>query len=375
MLSRRAEQDVAAGERSRRLVDPELLGAAEGDFAARFGLDDAVLTRSGSEGFLAVLLALEVAYGDEVVLPVSICQTMVNAVLLAGAVPVLADCNADLSLSVEDLERRLSARTRVVVCHHPHGLAVDLGPVEAALGRRRDIALVDDAAQALGAHRGGEPVGRRGDFSLFSFAAGKPLAAGVGGLVAARGRRLTERLRAVTRIGLAGYPDDRCLGSSSVPTGDEARHLRQRLRTFDADLERRVAKAEAASRGLLGIGPVVGGDSIGARPYAHVFQRLIVELPTSGDAGVYAAWIDRLRGALPRRLHRAVQETVPRPPHATDFLNRRYRQIGRPELCDPEGRRYPTWNRCRHRYLYLRCDDRVGAADLDRICRTCAATA
>src|SRR5690606_28647051 len=99
--------------------DPDWVRAAEAEFAECLELPNPILVRSAAEGFLNLLCALELGPGDEVVLPVSMCQTMVNAVWLAQAVPVLADCDAYLGIDIDDLHRRLSPATRVVVMHHP----------------------------------------------------------------------------------------------------------------------------------------------------------------------------------------------------------------------------------------------------------------
>src|SRR5688572_20076859 len=106
--------------------DRKALRTLEHRLQALFGFKAPLVSRSASEGFLCVLLAWGIGPHDEVVLPVSICHSMTNAVLMAGATPVFADCDENLALCVDAMLASITPRTRCVVAHHPFGMATSM---------------------------------------------------------------------------------------------------------------------------------------------------------------------------------------------------------------------------------------------------------
>jgi DegT/DnrJ/EryC1/StrS aminotransferase family protein len=362
-------------------------GALERRLGAALGMDDAVLCRSGRDGFLGLLLALELAPDDEIILPVSICQTMVNAVLIAGALPVLADCRPDLALCPADLARRVTPATRGIVAHHPHGAACRLDDIR-AVARAAGALLVEDCAQAAGAFIDGAPVGQLGDVALHSFAPDKPLTAGSGGLVAARDPALAARLRAALRVGSPGHPDDQALGIDSLPRAPELAAIARALDTFPGDVAARIAKAEAmidamtetmtetmiaampgATPGaIVGAvtpwGRIVGRELAGHRPRAHVFHRVIVELPGCHARADVARVLAELRRTTPPALHAVVQDAVPVPPHRTPHVARAYHRRGRPAPGDDAG--LPGWRAIERSYVFLRTSAQLSIDELRR---------
>jgi hypothetical protein len=348
------------------------VGALEDRLGALLDLDAPVLCRSGHEGFLCLLLALEVEPHDEIVLPVSICQTMVNAVLVAGALPVLADCRPDLSLCPADLERRLTSASRVIVAHHPHGAACRLGEIR-RLASTAGVLLLEDCAQSPGVFVDGAPVGRLGDVVLHSFAHDKPFCAGVGGLIAAHDPALAQRLRAAARVGSPGHPDDRALGLDSMPRATERDRIARALETFPDDVQARVGKAEAMIAGIGPWGRVVGGELAGRHPREHVFHRVVVELEGCRERLAVERVLSEYRRITPESLHAVVQESVPTPPHRTPYLDRRYRRRSRAELCDPAGAGFPGWRGIESSYLFLRTSARFAEDELLRAVSTLAA--
>jgi dTDP-4-amino-4,6-dideoxygalactose transaminase len=359
----------------------DLAGTLERQLGAALGVDAPVLCRSGRDGFLGLLLALEVTPDDEIVLPVSICQTMVNAVLLAGALPVLVDCRPDLSLCPADLARRITLATRVIVAHHPHGAACRLDDVRAAADAA-DAILVEDCAQAAGAFAGGVPVGRCGDAVLYSFAHDKPLGAGGGGLVAARDPRIATRLRAALRVGSPGHPDDRALGVDSLPREPELAAIARAVERFPDDIATRVRKAEemidTMVEGMAAIGPwgrVVGHELAGRRPSAHVFHRVVVELCDCRSRADVARVVAEVRRTTPPALHTVVQDAVPIPPHRTPHVERCYRRRGRAAPGGAEGADFPGWRAIERSYVFVRTSSELTAGDLTQVAAALSAAA
>jgi dTDP-4-amino-4,6-dideoxygalactose transaminase len=143
------------------------------------GVREAVL---GSSGSLALELALRscgVGRGDEVVIPTFCCSAVVSPVLAVGATPVLADVGEELDLTVETVGAVLTRKSKAVIVPHLFGNPADIAAI-IALVRDKNIRVIDDAAQALGATLLGRPVGSFGDAGILSFGSGK-VCFGLGG--------------------------------------------------------------------------------------------------------------------------------------------------------------------------------------------------
>lgn len=133
-------------------------------------------------GSLALELALRecgVRSGDEVIIPSFCCSTVVPPILAVGATAVLADIGNELNLTAHTVEAALTRKTRAVVVPHLFGNPADIAPI-VALARARDLRVIEDAAQALGATIDDKPAGSFGDFGVLSFGAAK-VCAGLGG--------------------------------------------------------------------------------------------------------------------------------------------------------------------------------------------------
>jgi dTDP-4-amino-4,6-dideoxygalactose transaminase len=120
-----------------------------------------------------------VAEGDEVVIPTFCCTAVLPPVLRAGAIPVLADVGAELNITAATVEAALTEKTKAIIVPHLFGNPADIVAI-ASLARGKDIRVIDDAAQALGATIYGRPVGGFGDAGILSFG-GEKVCSGIGG--------------------------------------------------------------------------------------------------------------------------------------------------------------------------------------------------
>jgi dTDP-4-amino-4,6-dideoxygalactose transaminase len=125
------------------------------------------------------LRACKVERGDEVVIPTFCCTAVVAPILAAGATPVLADVGEELNLTVETVRPVLTQKTRAIIVPHLFGNPADIEGI-AELAARKNIRVIDDAAQALGATIDGRPVGSFGDAGILSFGSEK-VCFGLGG--------------------------------------------------------------------------------------------------------------------------------------------------------------------------------------------------
>jgi dTDP-4-amino-4,6-dideoxygalactose transaminase len=140
---------------------------------------EALLCGSGSLALEIALRACEVTRGDEVVIPTFCCSAVVPPILTVGATPVLADVGEELNLTVDRIGAVITQKTKAIIVPHLFGNPADIGSI-IELARQKNIRVIDDAAQALGATIDGRPVGSFGDAGILSFGSEK-ICSGLGG--------------------------------------------------------------------------------------------------------------------------------------------------------------------------------------------------
>ena len=178
----------------RCLISGQIIGGPEltelrSQIIANLGVDDALLCGSGSLALEIALRACDVKQGDEVVIPTFCCAAIVPPILTVGAIPVLADVGDELNLAVETVEPVLTRKTKAIVVPHLFGNPAEIGAI-VELAHRRNICVIDDAAQALGATIDGQPVGSFGDAGILSFGKEKICFGLGGGAAVYRGKEL-----------------------------------------------------------------------------------------------------------------------------------------------------------------------------------------
>jgi dTDP-4-amino-4,6-dideoxygalactose transaminase len=170
----------------------------------------------GSTGLYALFRALEQERGPgDVLIPEICCESVALAALYAGLTPRLVDCDRDtLCLSLESVERSLSPATRAVVVVYIFGNLVDPMPF-ARLREGHGFVLVEDLAQAVGGRLAGGEVGRRGDFTLLSFAPDK-IVSGEGGALVQRTALDIDPAYEAAAGSLPAAPSDRVLRQKAL---------------------------------------------------------------------------------------------------------------------------------------------------------------
>lgn len=164
-------------------------------FRERLGAAEVVGVNSATAGLHIALHALGIKAGDEVIVPSITWASTSNVVELLGAQTVFADVDA-ATLQIDPIEvgRLLSPRTRAIVPVHYAGAPADLDAIHAAVAGH-DVAIVEDAAHALGARYRGRDIGGRGSICVFSFHPIKNITTGEGGMVTCDDPGLAERMR------------------------------------------------------------------------------------------------------------------------------------------------------------------------------------
>lgn len=185
----RAVKDFRAGGRSVETLEAEI--------GRHFGARHVALVSSGTAALVISLRALKAQQPGrtEVVIPAYTCFSVPAAVVKAGLKPVLCDINpSTFDLDEAGLERAIGANTLAVVAHHLFGIASDIDRVRARCAPL-GIAVIEDAAQAMGIEVGGRALGTLGDIGLFSLGRGKHLTCGSGGVILTKSDALAGAIR------------------------------------------------------------------------------------------------------------------------------------------------------------------------------------
>lgn len=166
--------------------------AFEAELAGRMGVAYGHLCSSGTAALSIALAACGIGAGDEVVVPPFTFVATVEAVILAGAVPVFAEIDETLCLDPASIASVITDRTRAVIPVHMCGAPARIDEIK-ALCDRRGLVLIEDACQALGGTLKGRPLGTFGRMGCFSFDAVKTVTCGEGGAVITDDRDLYLR--------------------------------------------------------------------------------------------------------------------------------------------------------------------------------------
>ncbi len=185
----------------------------ESELAAFCGTRSAIAVANGTAALHLALLAVGCGPGDEVLVASLNFVAVANVIGHVGATPVFCDVTSPLDLNVDpaDLESAVTPATKAIVVMHYGGHPCRMDAIR-AIANRHGLAVVEDAAHALGARWQGRPCGSLGDIGCFSFFANKNLATGEGGMLVTDDERLAARLRLLRSHGMTALTWDRHRG-------------------------------------------------------------------------------------------------------------------------------------------------------------------
>ena len=172
--------------------------AFERAVADYLGAKHAVGVNSGTSALHLALIAAGIGPGDKVLIPSLTFIATAWAALYVGAIPVLCDIDADsATIDVSDAEHRVDRAVKAIIPVHLYGQPANMDAVM-ELAARHSLAVIEDAAQAIGARYRGHSIGTIGELGCFSFYPGKNLgAAGEGGLVVTADAAKAQRIRSL----------------------------------------------------------------------------------------------------------------------------------------------------------------------------------
>jgi len=231
------------------------VAAFEKDFARYTGSAHAIGVNSGTSALHLALLAAGIGPGDEVItVPFTFVATTA-AIGYTGAKPVFADIDpVSFTMDPKQIEAAITPRTKAIMPVHLYGQPADMDPI-LEIARRRNLILIEDAAQAHGARYKGRPVGSIGDIGCFSFYPGKNLGAyGEGGAVVTNDPAFNRTIRMLRDWGAESKYQHVLKGYNYRLEGIQGAVLRVKLPHLDAWTKARQSHAVRYNQLLEGTG-------------------------------------------------------------------------------------------------------------------------
>ena len=282
------ERGVLRVLRSKWLSTGPVTERFEKAFSEYLGGGHAIAVSNGTAALHLALASLGIREEDEVILPSLTFVATANAVLYVGAKPVFADIIGfdDLTISPQEIETRITPRTKAIVVMHYGGYPCDM-PSIMDIAKRRGLYVVEDAAHAPGAEYQGKKCGILGEIGCFSFFSNKNLVTGEGGMVVTRHKEWAEKVRRMRSHGMEALSWDKYRGHlSSYDISGLGYNYRTteiqsalglvQLKKLDGNNKKRKRLVEIYQRELQG----VGGISIPflmfkGNPSYHLFPILL----------------------------------------------------------------------------------------------------
>jgi dTDP-4-amino-4,6-dideoxygalactose transaminase len=293
-------------------------------FARYCGVGHCVGVANGTDALFIALKALGIGPGDEVITVANSFVATSEAIRMAGAQVVFVDIDpATCNMAVDQIEKKITRKTKAIIPVHLYGQPADMGPI-AALAKTHGLKIVGDAAQAHGAQYKGQPIAKLADITCFSFYPGKNLGAyGDAGALVTDNEEWAAAARMFANHGRTKKYDHDLEGVNSRLDGLQAAILNVKLRHIEQWTEQRRANAYRYNEALKGLGLVTPKELDNVRAVYHLY---IVRVP------------DGKREALQQHLNEAGISTGIHYPIALPYLNA-YKHLGHTEKDFPESLR------------------------------------
>ena len=265
--------------------------------AARHQVDHALATTSCTAALHLATMALDLGPGDEVIVPAFTWVTSAHSAEYVGAKAVFADVDpATFNIDPQALEAAITPRTKAIVAVHLFGLSAPMDEIM-AIAKRHNLAVIEDAACAIGTTYKGKPIGGIGDLGCFSYHPRKAITTGEGGMVTTNDADLARRVTSLRNHGTTGLPPEDPTAKHPYTMGLFGM-LGYNLRL--SDIQAAVGVAQFAKLEAL----LAERRQRAERYLALLADRSDIALPTAGDFSghTYQSFVIRiLDGGRPRR--------------------------------------------------------------------------
>ena len=200
---------------SRWLTMGEITHQFETQFCNYINVKHAFAVSNGTTALHLANVVLGIGPGDEVIVPSLTFIASVNSIIYTGATPVFADVVSedDLTISPQDIERKITDKTKAILVVHYGGYSCQMEEIMSLAGRY-NLLVIEDAAHAPGAKLNGTWCGVFGECGCFSFFSNKNLATGEGGILVTNRDDLAERIKLIRSHGMTSLSFDRYRGHS-----------------------------------------------------------------------------------------------------------------------------------------------------------------
>ena len=188
-----SKSDIAKGVKvlkSKQITMSKETKIFEKNFARKVGAKYALMVNSGSSANLIALFSSinplqnnPLKKGDEVIIPAICWSTSLWPIIQAGLKPIFVDVDLDtLNISIKDLEKKITKKTKAIMCVHILGLPTDMAKIQSTC-KKRKLILFEDTCESLGTTYNKKHLGTFGDYGMYSFYYSHQITSGEGGMV------------------------------------------------------------------------------------------------------------------------------------------------------------------------------------------------
>lgn len=172
----------------------------EDKFAERVNRKYGIAVCNGTAALEAAVIALDLEPESEIILPSFTIISCASAIVRAGLKPVVVDSDSSTwNMNPENIEKKITSKTKAIMIVHIYGLPVDIDPV-LKIAKKYNLKIIEDAAEMHGQSYKGQPCGSFGDISTFSFYPNKHITTGEGGMIVTNDYNLAEKSRSLRNL-------------------------------------------------------------------------------------------------------------------------------------------------------------------------------
>ncbi len=239
---------------------------------------ECVAVNSGTSALHVALLSLGIGTGDEVIVPSFTFAATTNSVALTGAKPVFVDIDhRTYNIDPSKIESAISDKTKAIMVVHLYGLPADMKLIK-QIASRKNLLLIEDAAQAHMAEIDGEKVGTFGDAAAFSFYPTKNMTAGEGGMIVIKDLEAAKKARLLRNQGMAVRYQNEIVGFNLRMTDIHAAIGIEQLKNLSKWTEKRQQNALQLSREITEVKtPFVPNG------FSHVYHQYTIRIENKRD--------------------------------------------------------------------------------------------
>ena len=186
-------------------------------FAQMSGAKHGVSVSNCTSALHLALMALGIKEGDEVIVPSLTFVATANCVSYVGATPVFADITSleDLTISVEDIKRKITPKTKAIIPMHFAGYAADMTAI-ISLAKAHDLKVIEDACHGPLSEYQGKRLGSIGDVGCFSFFSNKNISTGEGGMLITNSEEIAVKVKLLRSLGMTTMSYQRASGHATT---------------------------------------------------------------------------------------------------------------------------------------------------------------